>query len=160
MLRATERRRTEKVSGSIFRQGWGWGGGKLLQGMWRWIPVGSDAVVGKVGNSFGDGTEIRWRFTPAHGEDKGKGNQWLFIREGWKGDAKDWDIRRTKPDTVETIGEINLDHVNRAMLGWSKPDMVEQAVESKAKLHGFFVTRRRVASLTPEKIPLGNNVSR
>jgi hypothetical protein len=65
--------------------------------------MGSDAVIGEVGDGFGEGTEIWRRLAPAHGEDEGESHQGFFTGKRREGDAENGHVGRAQPDAVEPI---------------------------------------------------------
>ena len=65
-------------------------------------------VVGQVYNGFGGGTEAGWRFFPAHWLYQGETNERLFSFLGGEENCELWDIFGVEPNSVESIGNVNL----------------------------------------------------
>lgn len=91
---------------------------------WR-VTVLEEALVGDVGNSFGDGAKDGGRVFPPHGEGEGKGNGRLFAVQGREGDSQLGDVLQLDPDTVEAIEYVRFDHVNSTEFGVGKDDVAD-----------------------------------
>ena len=99
-------------------------------------------AVGNISNGLSDRAEERWTAHPAHGESGWESNDGLFAIGCRKNDAEPRDGGGRETNAVETIGKVNLGHVDWAIFGIGTLEAVEQTLECATKLH-CFVGRQR-----------------
>jgi hypothetical protein len=97
----------------------------LVEGV-RWmIPV--ETSVDEVCECLGGGTEVRSRIHPAHREPEGKSYHKFVARLGWEDDAELGAIGRIDANTVDTVGDVNFDQVDRVIVGIGVENSLEDA---------------------------------
>jgi hypothetical protein len=97
----------------------------------------SREIVGQIGDGLGGYTKRRRAFDPSHGEDQGESNQLLFVGESREDDAEIRYSRGSKRDAIKTVGQVSFGDVDRAEVGASMMDRVENAFQRSPELHGL-----------------------
>jgi hypothetical protein len=98
--------------------GGGRGAGEVLKRVGRRVPAGAAAkVVEEINDGLGGSAEEGGALRPAHGQAEGEGDEGGFTRGGGEGDTKGRDAGGVDPDAVETVGKVELEHVDGAMAG-------------------------------------------
>jgi hypothetical protein len=112
-------------------------GGSLVEAMWKRVGTCCQARVRNIHDCFSEGREIWWAFGPSHGQSQRKCHQRLFIVSMRESHTQLGYISRRNVDSVEPVSDVDLQEVDRAIVGVGEADLAENALESMTKLHGF-----------------------
>ena len=104
--------------------------------MWRWVAPFQNAFIGQVGDGLRCGAEDGRGIGPAHGESNRKGDQLRLVGFGGESHAEFEDIGGAHANAVETIGDVDLDKLNRTVGRVRQDNVAEQARQGIAELHG------------------------
>ena len=113
-------------------------------GSWGLEPVrverrglSAEGGVGEVSYRFGHGAEARRGLRPTHGTRHRDGHELVFVGIAREDDGEARGVRSAQEHAVESVLDVVLGQVDRAVLGVRVAYAAHNAEECAAELHGF-----------------------